>query len=278
MTLFEFVTPGASGMAIRGEVVITAGSIINTCELEVEHQRLQATAIAVKDPITVWMVPDYGFSRFEVFRGVVSRISPLGQNIAIEAATLASVASLDASKVLGWQNSSVSRILRDLLGMSRLDVSAASWPSDLSDKILHVWHTEGLSVADEIASLLSSVSAEAEIFGGPDGRVYIGDRDALSAQVELFPWPFDVTFGETDADACRFPPRPAKVYSVAFDPQTNGFMGTIDVVRHTIDESGASTTVLLNDADSEALQARLEGDLPPIQPLVAPSAEDGADE
>lgn len=272
MDFFEFVTTSASGVATRGCVIIAAGSAVNTCVLRVEQSRLASTALGPKDPITVWMVPQAGFGRFEVFRGTVSRLAVEGNWLRIEATTLSAFAAVDRTEVRGWENASVSRIIMDLIGMSRLDVAALSWPASLSSTILHVWASEGGSVVDEIAALLASSAPGTTIFGGPDGRLYIGDRVTLSAMTQLFPWPFDAAFGDTDEDVNRFPPLPVQPYSPAFDPQDGSMMGTVDVVKHVIDASGAYTLVMLNEDPDDTIKARVESEAPPI-PAEEPTAE-----
>lgn len=260
---FEFLTTRAGGLAHAGVVSGAADSLVNTADLLVDPTRLEDGVIAPKDPITVWCISEG--ARFEVFRGVVSGVRRDGANFRIQSATLGAVAMVDQAPPRSWANTTARAILQDLLSMSRISLELLACSPTLSDKFLHVWNTDGGSVADEIRVLLNTVAPGLAVLGSLDGRTLIGTREDIARCFPPMLYPFDQSVGETDTEITRFPLR-FGMPGMACTTVGDAFAGTLSVVRHVIAPGQAYTDLVLDDTPDEGLVAWLgeegQGEIP----------------
>lgn len=249
---FEFVTTSSSGIAKFGEVILSFGSPTNTAALYVEPSRIDEGSIEPKDAIQVWCVAQSG--RFEVFRGLVSKLARDGAMVRIDAVTVGALASVDRAPVRSWANTTALAVLRDLVSASRLGIQEVSYPDELSDKFLHIWNSDGESVADEILELLARVGPSMVLHADAFGRVIIGTRDTVAMSVPPLVYPFDEAQGETDTEVTRFSLRHGAAGQLCLGAD-GAFVGTLAAVTHFIGPGQAYTDLILDDAPSPVLEA-----------------------
>ena len=266
---FEFTATRCQGLAFAGSVTSSVDSIVNTCRLLVEPSRLSDGAMENGEAILVYAISPS--IRFEVFRGVVSKIQRVGDSIQIDAVTSSSYTKVDPAPKMTWENATAQKVLTDLLSMSRLGISNASMSNTLSDSFLHVWHTEGRSIADEVLSLLHSVAPNINVYGSPDGRTMLGTREEIASMFEPIVYPFDEAVGDTDTEVTRFSLRIAYP-GVACIDEGGRFVGTLESVVHEIGPAGSYTDMILNEDSSSILSTWLNS--PPGEPDIYTSDEE----
>lgn len=255
MACFEFVTSRSSGVARFGEVEFGVSSIVNNMVLRIDPSRVTDLDVSVKDLIVAWVLPDDS-ERYEAFRGVVTSVNLSKGFLVIEAATPTAFLAAATSEVKSWSNCSIKSILLDLLAMSKADFVLAQLPASLSDTILHSWNTHSGSLAEEIDTLLRSARTGLDVYGGPDGRLYVGDRASLSTFFSPFCWPTDDAV--SDLECVVFQLRPGFVYQPVFDPLSGDFVGTIDNIAHTISEAGARTYISIDEHRDASIEERVK--------------------
>lgn len=249
---FEFVTTSSSGLAKHGLIQLAFGTPVNSASLYVEPSRIDEGAIQATDAIQVWAISDT--QRFEVFRGLVSKLSRDGEMVRIDAVTPAALALVDKAPVRSWANTTALAVLQDLVSSSRLSIQSVSYPQGLSDRFLHIWSSDGESVSDEILELLAHVSSSMVLHADPFGRTIIGTREAIANSLPPTIYPFDEAQGETDTEVTRFSLRSAAPGQLCLDSDGR-FAGTLSVVRHFIGPGQAYTDLILDDSPSSELSA-----------------------
>ena len=250
--VFEFITSASGGIAHRGTISLGFGTPVNTATLFVDPSRIDEGAIEGPDMIQIWCVTST--MRFEVFRGVVSKLSRVGDAVRIDAVTVGALTLVDKAPVRSWANTTALAVLQDLISSSRLGVQSVSFPEGLSEKFLHVWSSDGESVSDEILQLLGHVDSSMVLHADAFGRTIIGTRDAVALSLPAMVYPFDESVGDTDSEVTRFSLRSAMVGAICLNADGT-FAGTLSAVRHEIGTGYSHTDLILDDAPSPAIQA-----------------------
>lgn len=261
---FAFKTPSTTGFAVRGRIEFSAGALSNRAQLYLDPTT--PGEVKTLDEIEVDVVSfdpalNQAYS-FPAFKGLISQLAPRGDHVFIEAVTHGSYLLSTVSKPRAWVNTTVRAVFMDLLASSKVSASVVRLPDGFGTGFLHVWETNGGTLADEVGDLLSSQLPGTETFSSFLGEVFVGNRDQLGDLLQLWPFPTDaagspVGRGVADPDASVFSLRPACPHQIVYNMDDRSFMGTVDSVVHEIRPGRTETTVTLDRRPNAALEAIL---------------------
>lgn len=261
---FVFKTPRCTGDSTRGRIEFSAGSLSNRAQLFLDSN--VTGEIRTLDEIDIEVVSFDPSSNsvysFPAFKGIVSQILPRGDSVLVEAVTFASHLLVTPSSPRAWSNVTVFDVFRDLLSSSKVGLSDLNMPDGFGTRFLHVWDTNGGTIADEILALFAMNLPGVQAFASFLGKILVGDRSQLGRLLQFWPFPSDaagspVGRGIVDTDASVFSLRPACPHQVAYEIDGTSFLGTIDSVLHEIRPGRAQTVVVLDRRPDPDLESHL---------------------
>jgi hypothetical protein len=261
---FSFKSKSSSGVAYRGRVELSAGSLSNRAFLFLDPawEGSLSTRDSISLEITAFDELEGAYS-FPCFEGVVTQILPKGDSIYVECVTVGSYLLVKSAPVKSWSNTTASSVFKFLLGLSGAKSAKLHLPGGFGGDFLHVWNTDGGTLAEEIYDLFAAHMPGCVLFSSGIGHLMAGTRDDLGKLLQPWPFPSDVAStlvsGVVDSEASQFSLRPASPHQVVYVPEDKSFLGTLDSVCHEIRPGRARTDIVIDRSGSSALTSYLKG-------------------